>query len=38
MREIEHVADETTHEIVRRVNSTFVTPFEDIYRLASALD
>jgi len=40
MREIEHEADETTHEIVRRVNSTFVTPFdrEDIYRLASALD
>jgi predicted phosphate transport protein (TIGR00153 family) len=40
MREIEHEADETTHEVVRRVNSTFVTPFdrEDIYRLASALD
>ena len=33
-------ADETTHAIVRRVNSTFVTPFdrEDIYSLASALD
>ena len=32
--------DETTHEIVRRVNSTFVTPFdrEDIYALASGLD
>ena len=31
---------ETTHEIVRRVNSTFVTPFdrEDIYALASGLD
>ena len=40
MRDIEHQADETTHEIVRRVNSTFVTPFdrEDIYRLASDLD
>ncbi|MGH3495844.1 MAG: DUF47 domain-containing protein [Nocardioidaceae bacterium] len=40
MREIEHQADETTHEIVRRVNSTFVTPFdrEDIYRLANNLD
>ena len=40
MREIEHEADETTHEIVRRVNSTFVTPFdrEDIYRLAAGLD
>jgi predicted phosphate transport protein (TIGR00153 family) len=40
MREAEHAADETTHEIVRRANSTFVTPFdrEDIYALASALD
>ncbi|MDP9444227.1 MAG: DUF47 family protein [Actinomycetota bacterium] len=40
MRDAEHAADETTHEIVRRVNSTFVTPFdrEDIYRLAAALD
>lgn len=40
MREAEHHADETTHEIVRRVNSTFVTPFdrEDIYALASGLD
>ena len=40
MREIEHDTDETTHQIVRRVNSTFVTPFdrEDIYRLANNLD
>jgi predicted phosphate transport protein (TIGR00153 family) len=40
MRDAEHEADETTHEIVRRVNSTFVTPFdrEDIYALASGLD
>ena len=40
MRDAEHQADETTHEIVRRVNSTFVTPFdrEDIYALASGLD
>ena len=40
MRDAEHAADETTHEIVRRVNSTFVTPFdrEDIYALASGLD
>ena len=40
MREAEHQADETTHAIVRRVNSTFVTPFdrEDIYSLASGLD
>ena len=40
MREAEHAADETTHEIVRRANRTFVTPFdrEDIYALAAALD
>jgi uncharacterized protein len=40
MREQEHLADETTHAIIRKVNSTFVTPFdrEDIYSLASALD
>ena len=40
MRDAEHAADETTHQIIRRVNTTFVTPFdrEDIYSLASALD
>ena len=40
MREAEHDGDETTHSIVRRVNTTFVTPFdrEDIYRLAAGLD
>ncbi|MDP2775746.1 MAG: DUF47 family protein [Nocardioides sp.] len=40
MREAEHAADETTHAIVKRVNSTFITPFdrEDIYSLASGLD
>jgi predicted phosphate transport protein (TIGR00153 family) len=40
MRDAEHQADETTHEIAQRVNSTFVTPFdrEDIYALASGLD
>ena len=40
MREAEHDADETTHAIVRRVNTTFVTPFdrEDIYNLASGID
>jgi len=40
MRAAEHEADETTHAIIRRVNSTFVTPFdrEDIYALASGLD
>jgi uncharacterized protein Yka (UPF0111/DUF47 family) len=40
MREAEHVADETTHAIVRRASATFVTPLdrEDIYRLAAGLD
>ncbi|WP_293781383.1 DUF47 domain-containing protein [uncultured Aeromicrobium sp.] len=40
MREAEHEADETTHRIIKRVNSTFVTPFdrEDIYALARGLD
>jgi uncharacterized protein len=40
MRDAEHDADDSTHEIVRRVNTTFVTPFdrEDIYSLASGLD
>jgi len=40
MRDAEHAADETTHEIVKKVNSTFVTPFdrEDIYALGSGLD
>jgi predicted phosphate transport protein (TIGR00153 family) len=40
MREQEHLADEATHDIIRRVNKTFVTPFdrEDIYALASGLD
>jgi uncharacterized protein len=40
MRAAEHEADETTHTIVKRVNSTFVTPIdrEDIYSLASRLD
>lgn len=36
----EHEGDELTHEVMRRLNTTFVTPFdrEDIYRLASRLD
>ncbi|MGH3349339.1 MAG: DUF47 domain-containing protein [Nocardioides sp.] len=40
MRDAEHAADESTHEIVKKVNSTFVTPFdrEDIYALGSGLD
>lgn len=40
LRECEHLGDEATHQIMRRLNTTFVTPFdrEDIYRLASQLD
>jgi uncharacterized protein len=40
MRDAEHAADEATHAIMRKVNSSFITPFdrEDIYALASALD
>jgi predicted phosphate transport protein (TIGR00153 family) len=40
MRDVEHAADESTHAIMKKVNSSFITPFdrEDIYELASALD
>jgi predicted phosphate transport protein (TIGR00153 family) len=36
----EHEADDATHSIMRRLNQTFVTPFDrdDIYTLASSLD
>ena len=38
--ELEDAADEITHNLYNRLNSTFVTPFdrEDIYRLGSLLD
>jgi uncharacterized protein len=38
--DIEHEGDELTHQVMRRLNTTFVTPFdsEDIGRLASNLD
>lgn len=40
IKEIEHKGDIMTHEIVRRLNQTFITPFdrEDIHSLSSALD
>ncbi|MBI4940404.1 MAG: DUF47 domain-containing protein [Actinobacteria bacterium] len=40
LRDAEHRGDEITHTTMRRLNSTFVTPFdrEDIYALASAVD
>ena len=36
----EHANDDVTHDMLRKLNSTFVTPFdrEDIYRLGSTLD
>jgi uncharacterized protein len=40
MREAEHAGDDATHSVMRRLNSSFITPFdrEDIYRLASTID
>ncbi len=40
MLELEHVGDKIVHDIVRRLNKTFITPLdrEDIYDLASTLD
>jgi len=39
-KEIEHRADKKTHEIIRKINETFVTPFdrEDIYHLGHEMD
>ncbi len=38
--ELEHQGDETTHEIIRTLNRTFVTPLdrEDIYALTTEMD
>lgn len=38
--DIEHEADITTHEIIDKLNRTFITPFdrEDIHELASKMD
>lgn len=40
IKEVEHNGDMQTHEIIRTLNRSFITPFEreDIYALASALD
>jgi predicted phosphate transport protein (TIGR00153 family) len=40
IRQREHEGDEITHQIMRALNTTFVTPFdrEDIHRLASLVD
>ncbi|HYI44264.1 MAG TPA: DUF47 family protein [Actinomycetota bacterium] len=38
--DIEHQGDELTHQVMRRLNTSFVTPFdrEDIHQLATNLD
>ena len=40
LTEVEHDSDQITHELYRKINSTFITPFdrEDIYALGSLLD
>ncbi len=40
IRECEHEGDRITHEVIQRINHTFVTPIEreDILALASSLD
>jgi uncharacterized protein Yka (UPF0111/DUF47 family) len=40
IKQLEHAGDEITHQMVRLLNSTFVTPLdrEDIYALTSKLD
>jgi len=40
MRGIEHLCDDITHEIINKLNRTFITPFdrEDIYALAHRFD
>ena len=40
LREVESAADESTHAVVRKVNESFITPFDhvDIVDLAAALD
>ena len=40
VKEVEHQGDQITHEIVRKLNTTFITPIdrEDIHDLATRLD
>jgi len=40
LQEVEHRGDDMTHDIIRMLNKTFITPFdrEDIHRLTSSLD
>ncbi|HEX6681824.1 MAG TPA: DUF47 family protein [Candidatus Limnocylindrales bacterium] len=40
LAELEHDSDQITHELYKKINSTFITPFdrEDIYELGHRLD
>jgi predicted phosphate transport protein (TIGR00153 family) len=40
IKEVEHQGDQVTHDIVRKLNTTFITPIdrEDIHDLATRLD
>jgi predicted phosphate transport protein (TIGR00153 family) len=40
IKDIEHKGDSQTHDIIKKLNKSFVTPFdrEDIYALSAALD
>ena len=40
LKDIEHRGDDMTHNVLTKLNQTFITPLdrEDIYRLASSLD
>lgn len=40
IKELEHQGDIQTHDIIKKLNKSFITPFdrEDIYSLAAALD
>jgi len=40
IKEVEHNCDHITHQIIQRLNTTFITPIdrEDIYALARSLD
>ncbi len=40
MQDLEHAADDVTHDIINKLNKTFITPFdrEDIHALAHEMD
>jgi predicted phosphate transport protein (TIGR00153 family) len=40
IKDYEHIGDDMTHAVLKKLNQTFITPFdrEDIHKLASSLD